>query len=223
MIDVIYLNGGKGVRVGLGYPKQFARIGGKPIMIYGLEVLNKMDEIGNIIIPSSDEDRTFELLEKYNIDNWKLLCGGETRQESVYRALKYINTEAVLICEAVRPFMSTQFITEIIESYGNVVPYTKLNSTPFDYINSDILNRNRIVMVQTPQKYITNQLFKSHELAEKQGLKNSTDDLDLMKRIGLYGNYNFIEGKEENIKITTPLDLHIAEAILKYRAGDKIE
>jgi 2-C-methyl-D-erythritol 4-phosphate cytidylyltransferase len=76
-------------------------------------------------------------------------------------------------------------------------------------------------MVQTPQKYITEKLFKSHNVAISQGIKNCTDDLDLMKKIGLYWNYKYIEGPYENIKITYPLDLQVAEAICNWRIENK--
>lgn len=234
MIDVIYLAGGKGIRAGLGYPKQFARIGGKPIMVYGLEILNKINEIENIIIPSSDKDRTFEILNNYNIDNFKIIENGETRQESVYKGLKYINTEYVLICEAVRPFMSKELLNIVIESDNDIVvpksisTATIVRTTP--NINNIIttIERSQCGMVQMPQKFKTEILKECHEVAITMN-KIHTDDLALV----LDNHYNtkyditeytkIIDGEEQNIKITTPLDLHIAEAILKYKAGDKIE
>jgi 2-C-methyl-D-erythritol 4-phosphate cytidylyltransferase len=215
-IDVIYLAGGIGKRTKLGYPKQFARIAGKPILIYGLEILNKIDEIGKIIIPcAANYVNAINMFKNtYNImKNIILVKAGETRQESVYNGLSQIKTEYILICEAVRPFITKDFVLKIINEKGNIIPYTKLNSTPFNKKNGDILNRNDIVCVQTPQKYVTNELKKSHEAAINYNVENTTDDLYLMKTIGLYNNFVYIEGLIENIKITYPIDLKISESI----------
>lgn len=230
MIDVIYLAGGEGIRAGLGYPKQFARIGGKPIIIYGLETLNKIDEISNIIIPSSDKDKTLEILNSYNIDNFKIIENGETRQESVYKGLEYINTEYVLICEAVRPFMSEKLINKVIEKNNDIAVIPR--STPVatvsmtdKYNNNYTIDRNCCGQVQMPQKFKTEYLIECHKAAIENE-NNHTDDLALILCNDYKckdNNIDILKGEEQNIKITTPLDLYIAEAILKYRAGDKIE
>jgi len=232
MIDVIYLAGGKGIRAGLGYPKHFARIGGKPIIIYGLETLSKIEEIGNIIIPSSEPDKTYGCLSDYGIKNVKIIDNGETRQESVYKGLMHIETEYVLICEAVRPFMSIELVNTVINSNNDVVcPISSSVATVamYDkYRNVYTIDRNNCGQVQMPQKFKTDVLLECHKAAIKS--KNiHTDDLALvltnsiMTKYKSIENINIIKGEEQNIKITTPLDLHIAEAILKYKAGDKIE
>jgi len=235
MIDVIYLAGGKGIRVGLGYPKQFARIGGKPIIIYGLETLNKIDEIGNIIIPcEADYVETIgKLANEYNITKHIIpVRAGETRQESVYNGLQHIETEHVLICEAVRPFISVDLVNIVINSNNDVVcPISSPVATVamYDkYRNIYTLDRDNCGQVQMPQKFKTDILFECHKAAIES--KNiHTDDLALvlinsiMTKYKSIENINIIKGEEQNIKITTPLDLHIAEAILKYKAGDKIE
>jgi 2-C-methyl-D-erythritol 4-phosphate cytidylyltransferase len=235
LIDVIYLAGGKGIRVGLGYPKQFARIGGKPIIIYGLETLNKIDEIGNIIIPCEADyvDTIDTYKDIYNITkNIELVQPGRTRQESVYNGLQNINTEYVLICEAVRPFMSVDLVNKVINSNNDVVcPISSPVATVvmYDkYRNVYTLDRDNCGQVQMPQKFKTDILFECHKAAIES--KNThTDDLALVLINSIMTKYksiediNIIKGEEENIKITTPLDLHIAEAILKYKAGDKIE
>lgn len=218
MIDVIYLTGGKGVRAKLGYPKQYAYVGGKPLLIHGLEILRSIPCIENIIIPADHPERIKEICKSFDIKS-NVIVGGETRQESVYKGLYYVNSKEVLIAEAVRPFISRDFIFKIIDKPGNVIPYTTLNSTPFDFISGNILNRNRIAMVQTPQKYNTNELFESHKIAIKQDLKNCTDDLDLMKKVGICGEYTYFQGPIENIKITYPIDLYIAHAILSNIGG----
>lgn len=234
---MIYLAGGKGIRVGLGHPKQFARIGGKPIIIYGLETLNKIDEIGNIIIPCEADyvDTIDTYKDIYNITkNIELVRPGRTRQESVYNGLQHIETEYVLICEAVRPFMSAELVNRVINSNNDVV--CPISSPVSTVVIADkfrmlyTINRDYCGEVQMPQKYKTELLLKAHKGVISNN-KLYTDDLDLILNCNIITEYfqnkikdiNIIKGEEQNIKITTPLDLYIAEAILKYKAGDKIE
>lgn len=215
-IDVIYLTAGFGIRANLGYPKQYAYIGGKPILVHGLEVLRAIKTIKNIIIVAEDIAKVAGIVNSY-ISNFSIIDGGMTRQESVYKGLKKVTSENVLIAEAVRPFISKAFVENIINTKAkHVIPYVKLNSTPFK-LSGNILNRDEIVCVQTPQKYLSRELIESHEFAVKQNISNTTDDLDLMKRVGICYGYSYIEGPVENIKITYPIDLKIAEAIYNYK------
>jgi len=240
MIDVIYLAGGKGIRAGLGYPKQFARIGGKPIIIYGLETLNKINEIGNIIIPCEADyvKHIIKFAKTYNITkNIIPVPPGETRQKSVYNGLNFDGcefklTEYVLICEAVRPFMSYDSVKTVLACNNDIItPISKLVSTVINFNQKDYiysLDRDFCGEVQMPQKYKTDILFECHKIAIDME-HTFTDDLALVINCIMFTKYkkiediNIIKGEEQNIKITTPLDLHIAEAILKYKAGDKIE
>ena len=226
MIDVIYLTGGIGKRTKLGYPKQFARLKGKPIMVFGLETLRKIKEINKIIIPYNDS-RLLEIITKYNIDNWHLCNAGKTRQESVYNGLRSVKTEQVLICESVRPFMSESLIKRVINDMSDYVSpidesiATIINLTGVSY------NRKLLGQVQMPQKFDTKKLLMIHEKMNQD--LNSSDDMDLIYKY--YKAYNDIPfnrisvilGERENIKITYPIDLKIAEAILNYKEGSKIE
>lgn len=213
-IEVIYLAAGHGIRANLGYPKQYAYIGGKPILIHGLEVLDSIKEITNIIIVAENVSNVSSIVASYNIKNFTVIKGGNTRQTSVYKGLKHIKSESVLIAEAVRPFINKEFVERIINTKAShVIPYSKIISTPFRLKSGNILSRDDIVYVQTPQKYKTVELRESHKIALMEDLLNTTDDLDLMKRIGIYAGYSYIEGLIENIKITYPLDLKLAEAI----------
>jgi 2-C-methyl-D-erythritol 4-phosphate cytidylyltransferase len=125
MIDVIYLAAGQGKRAGLGYPKQFARLGGKPIMIHGLEVLQKIPEVSQIIVvrpmitvESLQDWRVEEVVLEYGINKAVFVEGGRTRQESVRRGLEMVATDYVLIAEAVRPFITEDFVKRIIQLPG---------------------------------------------------------------------------------------------------------
>ncbi len=233
MIDVIYLTGGKGKRAELGYPKQFARLKGKPLFIYGLETLRQINKIGRIIIPSDvTNSNVIRFLNEYNIENRYICEAGKTRQESVYNGLEHVKTKDVLICEAVRPFMSINLIRKVILADGDCVTPIDLSSASVIDILGNSYDRNDFGCVQMPQKYDTKKLFNAHAFCR--GI-SSTDDMDLIyKYHKIYKEFPYYEedhfkrkiifhGERENIKITYPIDLKIAEAILSYKEGNKIE
>lgn len=224
MIDVIYLSGGTGQRAKLGYPKQFARIAGKPIIVFGLEILNQIEEVRQIIIPAAEHEKTSKILREYNIKNASLTDAGKSRQESVKIGLLFVKTEYVLIMEAVRPFITVEFIEYIIKKPGRfVVPRNQPVSTMIcDW--GKTIDRNKCGEVQMPQKYFTKLLIDCHEEAIKRN-GNYTDDAQLVLSNCHICNYNIIPhvitGLEGNIKITTPLDLKIAEGIYNYSKNYK--
>jgi 2-C-methyl-D-erythritol 4-phosphate cytidylyltransferase len=222
VIDVIYLAAGQGERAKLGYPKQFARLGGKPIMIHGLEILQKIPEVFQIIVvrpmitgESLQDWRVEEVVLEYGINKAVFVEGGRTRQESVRRGLEMVATDYVLIAEAVRPFITEDFVKRIIQLPGNcVTPWMSSISTVLSAAGEP-MDRERIGEVQMPQKYFTNILTAAHYKAEVAN-NTYTDDMALViKEIKV--RPILMAGLEENIKITTPLDLIIAEAI--YNAG----
>lgn len=229
MIDVIYLNGGEGVRVGLGYPKQFARLKGKPIFIYGLEVLRQIKEINRIFIPTHPDEnlKTLNYLKEYSIDgNWLICTGGKSRQESVYKTLNLIETDYVLIAESVRPFITKNLIEKLLRLEADMnIPRNNTISTLIDD-TGETFNRRIEGEVQTPQKFKTSLLKQAYEKA-KDNLMIYTDDSALVTKImganSFESNFyscNVFVGPEENIKITSKLDLYLAEAIIKYREGE---
>ena len=222
MIDVIYLAAGKGVRAKLGYPKQYARIGGKPILLHGLEVLQAMDEVRAIISPvqSEESEKVATLIMAYtNARKLIMTGGGETRQESVKMALRLVDTEEVLICEAVRPFITAEFVRSIIEVDAPfVTPWTNPKSTVVD-ADGVWYGRDMIGEIQMPQKYETRLLRQAHNLAFH---NDYTDDAALVIDMTEVTPV-IVPGMEENIKITTPLDLKIAEAIYNHRNERKGE
>ena len=216
-IDCIYLMGGIGKRVKLGFPKQFQMLGGKPIFIHGLELLNDIQEINDIIIVTCDIAKTQDIINQYSIANkcLKYVGNGDTRQQSVYNALESVETEHVLISEAVRPFISRNLYKKIIDNKAeNITPIKTSVSTVIDILGNSY-DREAIGEVQMPQKFKTNTLYYVHELSKSLDINNSTDDIDLLYKMKDINNYevNVISGEEINIKITTPLDLIIAEAI----------
>ena len=227
MIDVIYLAAGQGKRAGLGYPKQFARLGGKPILIHGLEVLQGMEEVGKIIVacpadaPIHSGGVAGVVASYISLPLGEILFipGGETRQESVKKALAHVETEYVLVAEAVRPFITAEFVRQVINTPGEfVVPRRSAVSTVIESEWFQVIPRENVGEVQTPQKYLTALLRAAHAETD---MVNASDDAALV--LGTMKNIQptLIPGLEENIKITTPLDLVIAEAIYNASHRDR--
>jgi len=223
MIDVIYLAAGQGKRAKLGYPKQFARLGGKPIMIHGLEVLQKIPEVSPIIVvrPMITEEnpqdwRVEKVVLEYGIRKAVFVEGGKTRQESVRRGLEMVTTDYVLIAEAVRPFITEDFVKRIIDMPGNcVTPWLSSISTVLS-VSGEPMDREKIGEVQMPQKYSTSILKTAHQKARG---KAYTDDMALVIK-ETKARPILMKGLEQNIKITTPLDIVIAGAIYNANHSD---
>jgi len=216
-MDCIYLAAGVGKRLKKEIPKQFFKINGKPILIYALEVLEKIQWIENIYVTYNTNYRDLyeQAFEDYNISKVVLTEGGETRQESVFKALQKVNTEMVFIHEAARPLIFESFI-ENFQNYKDEVAVVPTIPIPFtvsegnNYM-SGVLDRSRLHNIQLPQLFNTEVLKQAHLKAKNDGFEATEDSLLVFK----YGNkVKFIEGYENNLKITTPFDIVIAEQLL---------
>lgn len=219
MIDLILLAAGKGTRTKLDYPKQFLRVAGKPILIHTLEVFRKISEIGTIYVSIHTSYGTgyISLLEDYSVDDVVLVSGGETRQESVANCLAHVKTDRVIIHEAARPFITESFIIELLNHKSDIVvpvlpiPFAVLTSKPIRSIP-----KSSLYNIQLPQIFNTEKLKSAHAQV------NGPYDEDSMM---VYENIpdstiDMVLGLEENIKITTPLDIKLAEVIYRERLSD---
>jgi 2-C-methyl-D-erythritol 4-phosphate cytidylyltransferase len=210
-----------------GRDKPFVILGDKPILIRTLKVLSECTLIGEIVVAINKDN--FRLLQrelsKEGIGKIvKIVEGGSTRGQSVYRGLNKINkdTNLVLIHDGVRPFVTQETISEAIKKaieVGAAVVAIPVCSTikmakkrgkePFVEIT---LNRDKLWEAQTPQVFRRELILKAYEKAMRGGF-NATDDSSLVERLGY--KVSIVPGSYNNIKITTPEDLIFAEAILK--------
>lgn len=216
---MILLSGGIGTRMKASVPKQFLPIGGKPIIVHVLDKLENISEICEVVIPSPRNyiEQTKDIIRTYQFSKpVQVIEGGETRQESVYKGLKCVTRESVLIHESVRPFVTKEEFERLIHvedrnaTYGMDIPFTVLEGE--EYIEKN-LDRSRLINIQLPQKFDTKKLLAAHEQAIKDG-KVFTED------VSLYFHYNgerikVLRGTEYNIKITRPIDQAIGEIIYK--------
>lgn len=221
----IIVAGGKGLRMGTDIPKQFLPIGGLPVLMHTINSFKAYDGDMHIIL----------VLPKHQQEYWKKLCddfsfdvdievadGGETRFHSVKNGLALIPDDAtgvVGVHDGVRPFVSTSTIHRTYEQaaiMGATVPVIPIVDTIRHIVNhgkcSETVPRDEYRIVQTPQAFNI-QLLK--EAYRQDYRKDFTDDASVVEKLG--HTVALVEGNRENIKITTPFDLAVAEVILKSK------
>ena len=220
---------GMGIRMGVSVPKQFLLIQDIPILALTLMVFQESDHIDHIIVTvPKDEIKRCEqdIIEKYNITKtYKVVAGGKSRQDSVrlglYAAQQIANdNDLVLIHDGVRPFINEGLITNLIEeaqSHKAVVVGIPAKDTVKEVDENgyvvNTLRRESLWLIQTPQVFRFKDILYAHKKAYSESWKGITDDAMLLERLGL--SVKVIMGSEDNIKITTPSDLKLAEFLLK--------
>ncbi len=207
-ITLILLMAGKGSRLNLGYNKTLCFLDEKMMYEYSLE---KFIEIGikNILLVT--DKNSFEQIKlKQENDNIKVVLGGNTRQESVYNALKYVITKKVIIHDAARPFISRVDILNFLNAFENkdaLILADKMTDSIKQITNINSIkhvDRNDYIKALTPQGFMTSEIIKAHELGKND---SATDDAFLYEKyINKKIDYIFIT--KQNNKITTPLDLY---------------
>jgi 2-C-methyl-D-erythritol 4-phosphate cytidylyltransferase len=223
-IKGIILMGGAGVRFGSTTPKQFHRLAGKKVYLHTLEVFLKMAHFETIILVCPDDwlKEVEGEVALYRDQRIRVVVGGATRQESSYLGLLACGKEAqyVVIHDAVRPFVTREIllqnITTVIQE-GAVDTCIPSADTVVQAENGEkiacIPRRSDYFRGQTPQSFYYPLILKAHERAKQYGVQNASDDCSLVLALG--HPIKIISGSEQNIKLTTELDLYIAEQILR--------
>ncbi len=218
-LNAVILAAGAAKRMEQEVPKQFLRIEGKPIIIYVLEVLQKAQLFDRFIVTTLPgyEDHYDELIKTYHLTGIELVAGGATRQESCRLALEKVRSERVLIHEAARPFITVDFIRQLV-SYPDraVVPVLPIDFTVSagDEFMTKVLDRGELRNVQLPQVFDTKTIVAAHKKAKADGF-SATEDSTLVFRMGI--PVRFVAGLRENFKITDRYDLFVAERIKQMR------
>jgi 2-C-methyl-D-erythritol 4-phosphate cytidylyltransferase len=221
---------GKGTRLKGNISKQFMNIYGKPILAHTISAFQRSSKIKEIYISvPKDHIKSCRknIIEKYAFDKVKrLVAGGSSRQESVYNALVEVppSTKIVSIHDGVRPLVTPEEINLLINtlvrenkknsSIKGVIMAAPARETVKMISESSIdktISRDKIWHAQTPQVFFYDIILKAHTKARKDDF-TGTDDACLVERM----NYkiNIVRGRHENIKITTPIDLFLAELII---------
>lgn len=215
---------GKGSRMGADVNKQFLKIKDKPVIYYSLNTFSKNEQIDEIVIVAAENEIEYmqsEIVDKYKIDKVsKIVPGGKERSISVYNGLIAIQScNIVLIHDGARPFVDDRIISEGIKyakEYGactcGVTPKDTIKIKDPNGFSEGTPNRDTLFSVQTPQCFNYQLIKECHNKAQIDKLI-VTDDTMVAES---YGNKVFLyKGSYNNIKITTPEDLSIAEKILR--------
>ncbi|MBM7622373.1 2-C-methyl-D-erythritol 4-phosphate cytidylyltransferase [Bacillus tianshenii] len=226
--EVMVLAAGQGKRMKAGKNKQFIELEGKPVIIHTLTVFENDPMCKEIkLVINEKEVPLFEaLLESYGISKVsEMVPGGKERQDSVYNGLlRMENAEIVLVHDGARPFIRQEVIHRLVEKAkrdGAAIVGVPVKDT-IKKVNADLLieetvERAALWMIQTPQAFQYSILQKAH-LQAKEEQYMGTDESSLVERIGM--PVHMVEGDYENIKLTTPEDLIVAEAILKKQKAE---
>jgi 2-C-methyl-D-erythritol 4-phosphate cytidylyltransferase len=217
---IIIVAGGKGLRMGSDIPKQFLPIGGKPVLMRTLERFRQYSTTLQIILvlPKAQQDYWQKLCKEYAFDiDYQLADGGETRFHSVQNGLAKIpdNAQGVVgVHDGVRPFPSIDVIRNCYETAREkkaVIPVIPVVET-VRHLKGDTsvtVPRNDYRLVQTPQTFDIQLLKEANRQPYNEGF---TDDASVVEAFGF--DITLVEGNRENIKITTPYDLKIAEVLI---------
>ena len=230
MANVIIVGAGEGKRMQNKIPKPYIKLKGTPIIALTLKVFDTIQLIENIIIVTLPDWIKYcksEIVEKFGFKKVKaIIKGGNRRQDSIKMGLDAIadihpqltiSDSIVLIHDAVRPFITKDFITHLIKDcnkYEAVIPAMPATNTIKEVENGFVhrtLQRNNIYEIQTPQVFKYSVIKKAYEEAYSCGFYG-TDDASLVEKIGI--PVKISTGLSSNIKITTPEDLLYAETLL---------
>lgn len=223
---VIIVAGGKGLRMGSDLPKQFIPVAGKPLLMHTVEKFGDWNPDAEIILVLPADHQPY----------WKMLCkeigcrakhrivtGGETRFLSVRNGLEVIRAEIgegaenvwVAVHDGVRPFVSTEVITACFDQAritGAVVPALPVVDSLREVGSegkSKPVDRSRYYAVHTPQVFRADLLLRAYT---QDYSPLFTDDASVVEAMNI--PVDIVPSNRENIKITTPLDLVIAKALL---------
>lgn len=214
--SVIITAGGIGKRMGAKVPKQFLKIGEFPILYLTLKRFYDYDSTAQLIITLPEDWIPFweELIKAYPAIPHTIISGGVERYDSIKNALKECMGRLVAVHDGVRPFVSSTTLEntfKLAQEKGSAIPVLPLKES-LRVINGErsaAVKRADYVAVQTPQVFSKEILSKAYELPFTTDI---TDDASLVEKSG--EKIHLTNGNEENIKITSPLDLKLAEFLM---------
>ena len=222
----IVLAAGQGKRMGTKVQKQYLEISGKPVLFYSLDVFQKSDMIDDIILVVGENQEEYcreEIIDKFHITKVrKIVKGGAERYHSVWNGLQEVAEDGyVFIHDGARPFVTEEILSRAYETVqrekacvvGMPVKDT-IKIADKEGFAKETPNRSLVWMVQTPQVFETFLIKNAYSLLMEQEIIQVTDDAMVVETM-LRKKVKLVEGSYENIKITTPEDLKIAEVFIE--------
>jgi len=225
-VTALVLAAGKGLRLSRGDSSKISKpliaVNSKPLVICCLNILSRHPYIKDIIVVANPDNLKdiCRKIKQYHIGKIKdIVLGGSLRQDSVRNGLEAIDKQAdlILIHDGVRPFINKEIVSSVIDKakkYGAAIVAVPVKAT-IKEVQSNLIvkntpNRSSLWEIQTPQVFKKNLLLEAYQHF---GDKEVTDDSMLVEKVG--AKVNVVLGSYSNIKITTPEDLVLAEAIAR--------
>ena len=215
----IIVAGGSGTRFGAELPKQFLELGGKPILMRTIEAFGMGAFEVIVTLPEGQMRLWQELCERYCFAvPHRVVAGGETRWHSVKNALDSIgdvsDVDIIAVHDGVRPLVTADLIGRTVEAArrdGAAIPVVMLNDSvrQVEKGESRALDRSTLRAVQTPQVFDARLLLDAYSQPYE---PTFTDDASVVERMG--HGVTLVEGDPQNLKITRPMDLALAEYLL---------
>ena len=214
----VIVAGGSGSRMGSEIPKQFLELCGKPVLMHTMQVFYDFDPECTLILvlPVMQQSFWHELCQKHRFTlAHQMVPGGETRFQSVKNGLACIDGDGVVfVHDGVRPLVSRETLEKCLKTAlknGNAIPVLPVNESlrKMEGVNNIAVDRSLYFSVQTPQTFRSEQILKAYDCLFDSSF---TDDASVAEKAGF--TITMVEGNRENIKITTPVDMIIASALL---------
>ena len=223
---VIIVAGGSGRRMGGALPKQFMMLDNEPILSRSINRMHEALPAAEIVVvlPEEHVELWKNIAARFDVARHKIALGGKERFHSVKNGLEALSDEVCIvgIHDAVRPLASKKLVIKLfLEAENNtavipvVAPIDSYRIVEGD--DSRIIDRSALRMVQTPQVFQAEALRKAYEQPFS---TTFTDDASVMEAAG--HKVTLVEGERENIKITTPSDMLIAEAIINAESETQL-
>ena len=215
----IIVAGGSGTRFGAELPKQFLELGGRPVLMRTISAFGGGFSDVIVTLPEGQMTLWRELCERYGFAvPHRVVAGGETRWHSVKNALDSIGdisgVDIIAVHDGVRPLVTAEVISRTVEAArrdGAAIPVVMLNDSvrQVEKGASHALDRSTLRAVQTPQVFDARVLMAAYGQPFE---STFTDDASVVERAG--HSVTLVEGDPQNLKITRPMDLALAEYLL---------
>ena len=225
MISAVILASGSGLRFQDQQPKQFMKLAGMPVLAHTIKLFQTSSAVDEIVVVCHQDyvEHVWSLVSQYFFGKViKVVVGGQTRQASSRIGIEACSDDSafVLIHDSVRPFLSHAVIAGLVaavkthSAVDTVIPSADtLVEVDGDGFIANIPDRTRFRRGQTPQAFSRELVLRAHRQALEEGIDNATDDCQLVMQLG--HKVFCVEGHEQNIKITYPIDLHIADKLFQ--------
>jgi 2-C-methyl-D-erythritol 4-phosphate cytidylyltransferase len=235
--SVVVAAAGRGERLGPGVPKALRLLAGEPLLVHAVRSLAAAPSVDLVVVaaPPDEVSAVRRMLDDVLPDRVDLVVvpGGASRQESVRRALDVLpdDVDIVLVHDAARCLVPVSLVEAVVAAVrsgaGAVVPGLPVADTVKrvgdDGLVAATLDRSELWSVQTPQGFRPAVLMAAHQAGKRAGTgpenEPATDDAGLVERIG--GRVTLVPGSDEAFKVTRPVDLLLAEAVLAERSATR--